>query len=412
MPPNVRLPAVKFRSLLLPPLRAHLTTLHDSARPGCASVSPHRITAAPCVVQRRSLYLYKTATAKTALGMHKVLDFELYTPAPPSASKHTVNLVESPERLTVVEKDVSLQTLYDDHVSPGNFLYMAVPLDKKVAGSFDLMRERDIPSTARLYTVTGYKRVFEGKKRAEKFSKWLTPHEHHGPLKTIHLTLSSPAAYQKLVLSRAYQFIGNGSPVEVCIRWSPPANSKTTRGTDPDLPAYMDEHFPHLRPDFILKSMPEGTVYVVQPVSDGRCLQWVMGNQAVHQDKNLTNRLLKVKGAVEKSLDDNQMARNYLERQKKRQGLPYTKVPKALPGEVKLEKTGEKGPLTLEKSGSWSRKSVPGTQPVKKSGTTTDWTNRTQLSIVRKVQAFDPQDSLGKGKKRAKFNWQTRGKTS
>jgi hypothetical protein len=63
--------------------------------------------------------------------------------------------------------------------------------------------------------------------------------------------------------------------------------------------------FPHLRPDFILKSMPEGSRYMIEPVSNGKKVQLVIvkPNPKIIHSGGLTERLFKVKKSVETSID-------------------------------------------------------------------------------------------------------------
>jgi hypothetical protein len=90
-----------------------------------------------CLAQRRSLVLYKTARASTVLGMHKLLPFDLYEIAPPSASKRLVNLVEGQRSIA---KNISLQELYDKHIQPGQLLYLNQSIRKRIAEDVDQLR--------------------------------------------------------------------------------------------------------------------------------------------------------------------------------------------------------------------------------------------------------------------------------
>ncbi|KAF1926678.1 uncharacterized protein M421DRAFT_23458, partial [Didymella exigua CBS 183.55] len=302
MPPTARLPTAEFRSLLLAPIRVRLRTLHSFTHPQCARIALHRAApAATCLVQRRSLHLYKTARAKTALGMHKVLDFDLYKPKPPSESPHRVNLVKwqkgrEPE---VLKKNLSLQELYE-HVSPGNFLFQVDQIPRKLEGKFEAIRDQNIAAEFNNYAIgTARSEAEVSTKNAQTDGKQL------GALKNIIMLLSNPVSYKPLVLDRAYQFIELGSPVEFRIRLFGSAVAVKNRGRtlDPEMVPWLQDHFPHMRPDFILKAMPEGSVYLIEPVTDGRIIQFVVCKGAKEMPKlNLTTRLFRVQGAVEKSL--------------------------------------------------------------------------------------------------------------
>lgn len=250
--------------------------------------------------------------------MHKVLDFDHYEVSPPSASSHRVNLVKSEKDSTVIEKDLSLQELYDKYLSPGKFLYLADEIPKKLDGKYEILRNENIPAERNNYAIAK-KHTME--KVSTKGAQ--TDRKQLGPLKNVIMLLSNPIEYTKLVLDRAYQFIELGSPVEVRIRLFGSAVAAKNKGKTPDPAAvpWLHDHFPHLRPDFILKSMPEGTEYLIKPVSDGRVIQFVLGRQAEQMSKlNFTTRLFRVKAAVEASLPNNPMAQRYQHNKQKKKG--------------------------------------------------------------------------------------------
>lgn len=254
--------------------------------------------------------------------MHKILDFDRYRPEPPSASKHRVNLVEDEFDQTPIAENISLEELYD-HVSPGKMLYMTQPITKKVAGNLEKMRAEDVPSQNKNYAITSAHSIEVALKMPQTGLKQL------GPLKGVHLLLANPIEYTKLSLDRAYQFIEQGSPVEIRVRLLGGQAVKKKMKTppqDPDAWPWMHEHFPHLRPDFILKGMPEGTQYIIEPVSDGRTIQFVLGRQAQQMPKmDLTKRAFRVKAAVTASLPGDPMAQQWAARQGKTFDAPDVK---------------------------------------------------------------------------------------
>jgi hypothetical protein len=170
MPPTTRLPTVQFRSLLSPPIRIRLQTLYNFVRPQCATAP----LGAPCLAQRRSLHLYKTAKATTALGMHKVLFFDRYHPTPPSESKHKVNLVASTTDRRVIAEGLSLQELYDNHVDHGKILYMVDPVLKKVDGSLSRLQENNVQSSNNNFALLAAGSVPFNIKNSQKARK-----QHH-----------------------------------------------------------------------------------------------------------------------------------------------------------------------------------------------------------------------------------------
>lgn len=327
MPPTTRLPTVEFRSLLLAPTRVRLETLHIFARPQCAPFAPRRAApAAACLGQHRSLHLYKMARAKTSLGAHKVLDFDPFQVKPPSESSHRVNLVRWPngkdwkDKFITVKENLSLEELLE-HVSPGNFIYQADQIPKKFDGKFEELRDQNIPAENNNYAIgVAHEKKWSGSDQVSKRTQQTAQKDNQqmGALKNVIQLLSNPVSYKQLSLDRAYQFIELGSPVEFRIRLCASATAIKKRAADPELVPWMMDHFPHLRPDFILKAMPEGSTYIVEPVTDGRMVQFVVGRPAKQAPKlDLTTRLFRVKKAVEKSLPSNPMAQRYLFRKVK-----------------------------------------------------------------------------------------------
>ncbi|KAF1348284.1 hypothetical protein EJ07DRAFT_185072 [Lizonia empirigonia] len=296
MPPTARLATVEFRWLLLPPIRVSFRTLHAFARPPCRPVAPHARPAATCLSQCRPLHLWVTAKAKTVVGMQKILAFDRYEQEPPSASDHRVTLVRSETDLRPLTEGVSLQELYDHHIGPGKFLYSAQPVPKTLAQDYEKMREYDVPSQANKYAILPAHTLPIHVKNPQIDGK------QFGPLKNVHISLPNPIEYTKGALDRAYQFIELGLPVEFRMRLS----GKKKKGTAPPDPAvwpWMHAHFPHLRPDFILKSMPERSEYLIHPVTDGRVVQFVVGRQPAQMPgPDLTQRVFRVKEAVLESM--------------------------------------------------------------------------------------------------------------
>ncbi|KAF9701310.1 hypothetical protein EKO04_000017 [Ascochyta lentis] len=296
MPPTARLPTAEFQSLLLPPIRIRLRTLHTFNRPQCTPIARHCARpAATCPAQRRSLHLYKTARARTALGMQKMLGFSLYEIEAPAVSNHRVNLVKSEFDHTPIAQDISLQALYDDHIAPGKMLYMTQPISKKLSENYERMRDEYIPAHTNNYAIVPAHSIEVVLKNPQTEGKQL------GPLKGVHLVLANPVAYTKEAFDRAYQFIEQGSPVEFRVRLLGSVVKKRMKTARPRADAWpwMHAHFPHLRPDFILKSMPEGTEYLIKPVSDGYTVQFVLGRRAEEMPVlDLTRRVFRVKKAV------------------------------------------------------------------------------------------------------------------
>lgn len=227
--------------------------------------------------------------------MHKVLTFSPYEVAEPTASPHKVELVEDEHDPTTAAKDISLQELYDNHVKPGHMLYFTKTPQKAIVKRAESLEEDAIPQADRRFALVKAYTRFVHIAKPQKGAQF-------GALKIVIVSLMNPVHYFKLALDRAYQFILAGSPVEFRLRLcSPKLSNKEDRHKPYDAAVWpwLHDRFPHLRPDFVLKGMPEGTVYLVEPVSDGRRVQWVMAKPVDQMPKvDLNRRLVQVKTTV------------------------------------------------------------------------------------------------------------------
>jgi hypothetical protein len=243
--------------------------------------------------------------------MHKILAFKPYQVTPLSACQHVVDVVRSEKIQSTIASGISLVELYDNHVKPGHMLYLADQLDKTMAGKPKKMREEQLEQRKNRFAIT------EARPRSTK------PAGARGPLKVVVIMLTSPITYVKVVLNRAHTFLLEGSPVEVRVRLGGKYERKQVRkkaaaeaeareekeGADGKQSVVDDEaeedwvwihqHFPHVRPDFIIKGMPEGTVVTIDPVRDAKQMNFVMElptNDMPMTDLNV--RLGRVKQAV------------------------------------------------------------------------------------------------------------------
>jgi hypothetical protein len=231
--------------------------------------------------------------------MHKVLPFELYDVPKLSESTHTIDLVKDKQDSTEpkIASGLSLKTVYEEYVKPGEMLYLTEAMKKGTAENYDKLKRDNIPSAFQTYALV---------KAGSTPVKIVNPQlgKQLGGLKVIPFSLSSPPLWVRMQLDRAYQFIAAGSPVEIRIRLKGSVTNKSekTKPGNREIWPWMHNHFPHLRPDFIMKGMPEGTKYGVKPVSDGRHVQWVMmdGNKEITCD--FTKRLFKVKQSVQAAI--------------------------------------------------------------------------------------------------------------
>lgn len=298
MPPFARIPSAESRSLLLPPIRVSLQVLQSLCRPQCA---PTVLPAHPsrCPGQRRTLHLYRAAETKTTVGKHKVMVFEPYEIPKPGISTHRVNLVDGGDDAAIIKKNISLGKLLYEHIKPGHMLYLTQTMSKKTSESLDELKTEKILSEYRNYAIVkSHTHSVNAVKKKQRYQV--------GRLKVVPFNLASPVEHVKLSLDRAYQFVEAGSPVEISIRFKGAKLSRSERLTrgDPNVWPWMHQHFPHLRPDFILKAMPKNSIYRVHPMSDGRVVQFVVSRPIRRiPPMLLTRRLLKMKKMVKKSVD-------------------------------------------------------------------------------------------------------------
>ncbi|KAF2443732.1 hypothetical protein P171DRAFT_432917 [Karstenula rhodostoma CBS 690.94] len=313
MSPTARLSAT-FVPLLSPPLRISVQSLRWLTR------RPPLVR--PSSPQCRSLHLYKTARATTIHGMHKILAFSQYSPPNIAQSDHTINLVKFVEneaganvRETVAE-GLTLQQLLDDYIGPGKILRLvdtvpridAPPDQQSMVKRKTAEKHRDY-SIIDAFSTGAHAEV--GGKKATKARGNATEIAHMLSLREIKIQLHTPMKHFGEMLDRAYQFIQLGSPVEfdICIRHITDKKAAVRFADSPqkDSLDYVYSHFPHLRPDFIFKSMPEGTRWVVDPFSNGRHVLFVLGRGTKRDEfgmSNFTKRVLNVQKAVLKGVGE------------------------------------------------------------------------------------------------------------
>jgi hypothetical protein len=343
-------PVVEIRFLLSAPIRLSLHTLQSFQRPQCLPTRPQNSRSPQCLAQRRNLCLYKTAKADTVLGQHKILTFERYKVPPSNDSKHLVNVGKGEAAI----KNVSLQELYDKHVKPGQLLYLLDDIPDRSTKDVDRLKSATI---AKNYNTFG---LFEAGSLAHNV-KDPKKGKGIGALRVSPLKLSSPASYFKMVLDRSYQFLSHGSPVEFIIRYKSGHIDKEERLATAETESWrwIHDHFPHMRPDFILRSMPEGSRFLVDPVSNGHALQFVIALDAPKGPRlgaSLTTRLFRVKESVKQSIAKGQQAqlpmvmRSKLQREGNKAYTPVTGMPvREDPEAMKLEAEQRQSPLSIDR---------------------------------------------------------------
>lgn len=246
--------------------------------------------------------------------MHKILDFNIYTPERASESDHRINIVKNEFDHTPIAIDLTLEDVYVNWLGPGKFLYMVDTISKNKAEDLEYLRDENVPAKVNNYAIGEAHTIPPVPEKTPQIGG-----RHLGPLKEVHLTLANPVEFTKGALDRAYQFIEMGSPVEFRIRLLGSVAKEKLKKVppNPDACAWMHAHFPHLRPDFILKGMPDMTMYLVKPVSDGRTIQFVLGKKVRQMPQvDLTERVFKVKStlAVAKQQKQEEESQTALER--------------------------------------------------------------------------------------------------
>jgi hypothetical protein len=346
---STRRPVVEVRFLLSAPIRLSLHTLQSFQRPQCLPIRATNGRSPQCLAQRRNICLYKTATAQTVLGQHKVLPFERYTTQSHNASEHLVNLKTD----TDVIKGVPLQQLYDKHIKPGQILYLLDDIPDRDTKTVDKLKSADVSRNYSTYGILEAGTMPHNVKDPRK-GKGI------GALRVSPIKLSSPSAYFKLVMDRSYQFLSHGSPVEFTMRYRSGHIDKKEQLDTGEIDSWMwiHDHFPHVRPDFILRSMPAGSRFLVDPVTNGHAMQFVIALQVPKGPRlvyNLTNRLFKVKESVKLSISKGSQAqlpkalRSRLQREGNKAYSPVTGMPirgdpeaKALEEQKKIEAEQQK----------------------------------------------------------------------
>jgi hypothetical protein len=170
--------------------------------------------------QCRSITLIKLAKSKTLLGQHKILPFSHYTVPPVCKGKHLVNIVKD-EKGTLLASDLTLEQVYQHYVKPGQLLYLtnAPTHAKKSIALMD--KEKNIPNKHNNYAL--FPALSKVKITTVPPPKYVDDKQtrvlQQGPIKTIAMMVSTPAAHFSLILDKAYQFVKLGCAVEFHVRF-------------------------------------------------------------------------------------------------------------------------------------------------------------------------------------------------
>ncbi|ORX99795.1 hypothetical protein BCR34DRAFT_576274 [Clohesyomyces aquaticus] len=359
--------------------------------------------------QSRCLHLYVTANAKSTLGNHKLLPFTRYKLPPPENSNQKIIVrlpVPPPENIDAkkeapVEDNEAVQVdnnegvpkgqtnairegIWEDQagwweetemslkevldlVRPGQLLYPLDPLPKWATRE-DGIRKRGLEKQCKRYGIieAGKRNLPIARKKVASIS-----YVHLGMLKEIHFSLNCSSNFAKLQLDRTFQFIQAGHPVEFCIRRSGAKKDRETKSQlEPVVGAHstwhwIHNHFPHMRPDVILKGMPQGTYFKISPWSDGNHVQWVMAPTTQQEIKsgmyiNFDKRLDKVKARVKEDIRTGKQAQLPMLYRKKlieSGSQDYsldTGEPKGLVGDERVHLNNHKAEF-VEWGGGWSK---------------------------------------------------------
>lgn len=261
--------------------------------------------------------MYQTAVTKTVLGMQKVLGWSLYQPPKLEESEHKINIVKLVKEgdgepvKEMVARDITLKNAYENYVGPRKMFLLADRLTKSdVPKHIKSFEEKDTVNRYRDYVIVDVGSARATVKLPKEDSKHGRQMAHLQWLRRFHFILSSTPEHNAQQLDKAYQFIELGCPVEFSIRVRQISERKFQEMElyEHDIFDYVYRHFPHLRPDFIFKSMPLGTTYKIQPLSDGRHVQFVLGPETIPLDPfphlDLTERLLTVQRAAEQRVGE------------------------------------------------------------------------------------------------------------
>ncbi|PVH98428.1 hypothetical protein DM02DRAFT_630227 [Periconia macrospinosa] len=228
--------------------------------------------------------MYKMARAKFVLGQHKALEMHRYTPPQPNA-EHRIKLTD--DKGECIGQDMSMKEVHN-HITPGYILSPLLMPHATEMRNVKSMKEGEVHKT-----FNGYKLVKAGLENfnAAKAKKETEHNTVFFDCKIMPFSgkrLSSPYEFS-LNMQRIHRFLEDRHPVELQMRL-PGRKLKKKKRSEKEYSLYPDKdlvlqeewewlhaHWPHLRPDNILKSMPKGTQVWLPPYTNGANLYWVFG---------------------------------------------------------------------------------------------------------------------------------------
>lgn len=251
------------------------------------------------------------------LGMHKAIPFDRYDPPEMENSKHRINIVKKVgdgDETQMIAEGLTLKEVYQNYIEPGKILEFAdVPPRGKVPLSLEELERLGTVREYNNYSISAPHAEnvtvnIKQQKLGKKARQYAPKIKDLGMLREIHLMMTTPREHFREMMDKAYQFIELGCPVEFDIVIKHVKESKFAKlrklQEDSNIFHYMHQHFPHLRPDFIRKSMPPGTTYLIHPFSDGRHVQFVLALGDKFRGKNYTARFLRVKEGVQMAIKE------------------------------------------------------------------------------------------------------------
>lgn len=195
-----------------------------------------------------------------------------------------------------ITKRVSLHDAYIKALKPGWFLVPKEAIVKKISENYEELVKNTSRYNAYILQKTR-SNVPVAKKKPTSNSAQV---QLMSALKELNFELGSSPEFFRIQMERAHAFLDAGHPVEFNMR----AKQNKKKEAHPEMLNLILEHFPHLRPDFILQSMPEGTVYLVDPFVSGGHVKWAFVKKVHHTQGSMSKGILarkkKVAEAIEK----------------------------------------------------------------------------------------------------------------
>ncbi|KAH7117686.1 hypothetical protein B0J11DRAFT_536488 [Dendryphion nanum] len=255
----------------------------------------------------RHIHLVKTAWSKTLLGQHKIVAYAPYKVPPLESSTHQLSLWTRPvvklvwhsrdmalipQRNELLQEQIDFQNIYS-RIEPGIVLLPTQSLPKKETDSVEIIEKSGLQYRHNAYCLVpvGNKPNQVGKLKSggiplPKNAEYPVKSLKHGSVKEHHVTLSVPVSHFYKSLTTMYWQLLHAHIIEVTIRFSASSSEKNTMETAERTSwPWVHQHFPHLRPDVILASMPKDTYFMIDPWISNVRLKFAMAMPRGTEDK-------------------------------------------------------------------------------------------------------------------------------